>query len=206
MERRAADPVLLGRAVCDWRNPLRDAVDTDDLLRRQNLPTCTGRSCPAFRLRNRSPCTTRPARVRPRRAFVVCVWDTRNLPLIFERGPNLAQREPTVVGCSTRDSSDQSDSAGHSRTSGCPARSYASRPRSPGGSDRYTRPPPCACPRSRRTSGRRPPASPASDSHLREEWLVTNGLGGYASGTVTGAITRRYHGLLIAAFPIHWGA
>jgi predicted glycogen debranching enzyme len=33
----------------------------------------------------------------------------------------------------------------------------------------------------------------------RREWLVTNGLGGYASGTVAGAITRRYHGLLIAA-------
>jgi predicted glycogen debranching enzyme len=31
------------------------------------------------------------------------------------------------------------------------------------------------------------------------EWLVTNGLGGFASGTVTGKITRRYHGLLIAA-------
>src|SRR6185436_5608431 len=31
------------------------------------------------------------------------------------------------------------------------------------------------------------------------EWLVTNGLGGYASGTILGAITRRYHGLLIAA-------
>ncbi|MEW6172362.1 MAG: amylo-alpha-1,6-glucosidase [Bacillota bacterium] len=31
------------------------------------------------------------------------------------------------------------------------------------------------------------------------EWLVTNGLGGYASGTVIGANTRRYHGLLIAA-------
>ena len=31
------------------------------------------------------------------------------------------------------------------------------------------------------------------------EWLVTNGLGGYASATVTGEITRRYHGLLIAA-------
>src|SRR5215471_3824145 len=31
------------------------------------------------------------------------------------------------------------------------------------------------------------------------EWLVTNGLGGYASGTVAGVITRRYHGLLIAA-------
>ncbi len=31
------------------------------------------------------------------------------------------------------------------------------------------------------------------------EWLVTNGLGGFASGTVDGAPTRRYHGLLIAA-------
>src|SRR5579872_4125163 len=30
------------------------------------------------------------------------------------------------------------------------------------------------------------------------EWLETNGLGGYASSTVTGANTRRYHGLLIA--------
>jgi predicted glycogen debranching enzyme len=34
---------------------------------------------------------------------------------------------------------------------------------------------------------------------LAREWLVTNGLGGYASGTVAGASTRRYHGLLIAA-------
>jgi glycogen debranching enzyme len=33
------------------------------------------------------------------------------------------------------------------------------------------------------------------------EWLVANGLGGYASATITGAITRRYHGLLIAAQP-----
>jgi predicted glycogen debranching enzyme len=31
------------------------------------------------------------------------------------------------------------------------------------------------------------------------EWLVTNGLGGYASGTVAGSLTRRYHGLLVAA-------
>ncbi len=36
---------------------------------------------------------------------------------------------------------------------------------------------------------------------LAREWLVTNGLGGYASGTVAGAATRRYHGLLIAALP-----
>jgi predicted glycogen debranching enzyme len=31
------------------------------------------------------------------------------------------------------------------------------------------------------------------------EWLVTNGIGGYASGTISGILTRRYHGLLIAA-------
>jgi len=37
---------------------------------------------------------------------------------------------------------------------------------------------------------------------LRErEWLVTNGLGGYAAGTVGGPATRRYHGLLVAAAP-----
>ncbi len=33
----------------------------------------------------------------------------------------------------------------------------------------------------------------------RREWLVTNGLGGFASGTVAGLLTRRYHGLLVAA-------
>jgi len=31
------------------------------------------------------------------------------------------------------------------------------------------------------------------------EWLVTNGIGGYACGTVAGMLTRRYHGLLIAS-------
>jgi predicted glycogen debranching enzyme len=34
---------------------------------------------------------------------------------------------------------------------------------------------------------------------LHREWLVTNGLGGYASGTVSGINTRRYHGLLVAS-------
>ena len=34
---------------------------------------------------------------------------------------------------------------------------------------------------------------------LRREWLVTNGVGGFASGTVAGAATRRYHGSLVAA-------
>lgn len=33
----------------------------------------------------------------------------------------------------------------------------------------------------------------------RLEWLATNGIGGFASGTVAGVLTRRYHGLLVAA-------
>jgi len=37
------------------------------------------------------------------------------------------------------------------------------------------------------------------ESAITKEWLVTNGLGGYASGTVAGPNTRRYHGLLVAA-------
>src|SRR5690242_20025074 len=40
---------------------------------------------------------------------------------------------------------------------------------------------------------------------LRREWLATNGLGGYASGTISGAVTWRYHGLLIAALPAPFG-
>src|ERR1041385_5543050 len=40
---------------------------------------------------------------------------------------------------------------------------------------------------------------------LKREWLVTNGLGGYASGTISGACTRRFHGLLIAAMPAPLG-
>jgi predicted glycogen debranching enzyme len=41
-------------------------------------------------------------------------------------------------------------------------------------------------------AGERPP---------RREWLVTNGLGGYASGTVAGMLTRRHHGMLVASLP-----
>jgi len=33
----------------------------------------------------------------------------------------------------------------------------------------------------------------------KREWLVTNGIGGYACGTVAGVLTRHYHGLLVAA-------
>jgi len=32
----------------------------------------------------------------------------------------------------------------------------------------------------------------------RREWWIANGRGGYASGTIAGTLTRRYHGLLIA--------
>src|SRR5512141_1016886 len=46
---------------------------------------------------------------------------------------------------------------------------------------------------------------PAGDPMPRREWLVTNGLGGYASGTVAGVVTRRYHGLLVASLPAPLG-
>ena len=46
------------------------------------------------------------------------------------------------------------------------------------------------------SAGERPP---------RREWLVTNGLGGYASGTLAGVMTRRYHGPLIPALPAPTG-
>ncbi len=36
-------------------------------------------------------------------------------------------------------------------------------------------------------------------SSTTREWLVTNGIGGYAAGTISGILTRNYHGLLIAA-------
>lgn len=50
------------------------------------------------------------------------------------------------------------------------------------------------------------PLTPSATSRpLDDEWLVTNGLAGYASGTISGACTRRYHGLLIAALPVPLG-
>jgi len=43
------------------------------------------------------------------------------------------------------------------------------------------------------------------EPRLSPEWLLTNGLGGYASGTLLGIITRRYHGYLVAALPAPFG-
>ena len=40
------------------------------------------------------------------------------------------------------------------------------------------------------------------DAASEREWLETNGIGGFASSTVTGANTRRYHGLLTAALRV----
>jgi predicted glycogen debranching enzyme len=37
------------------------------------------------------------------------------------------------------------------------------------------------------------------ETAVSREWLVTNGIGGFASGTIAGMLTRRYHGLLMAA-------
>ena len=51
----------------------------------------------------------------------------------------------------------------------------------------------------------RPGERPPLNDLLEREWLVTNGLGGYASGTISGAATRRYHGLLVAAHPAPLG-
>ena len=36
------------------------------------------------------------------------------------------------------------------------------------------------------------------ENALEKEWIITNGIGGYASSTIVGANTRKYHGLLIA--------
>ncbi len=43
--------------------------------------------------------------------------------------------------------------------------------------------------------------SDGAEALLDREWLVANGLGGYATGTIAGVCTRRYHGLLVAALP-----
>ncbi|MHB8157166.1 MAG: glycogen debranching enzyme N-terminal domain-containing protein, partial [Desulfocucumaceae bacterium] len=40
---------------------------------------------------------------------------------------------------------------------------------------------------------------PTFGQGIQKEWLTTNGLGGYASSTVIGANTRKYHGLLVAS-------
>src|SRR4051794_37285051 len=49
------------------------------------------------------------------------------------------------------------------------------------------------------------PGKASVEDILDREWIVTNGLGGYASGTVSGISTRRFHGLLIAALPSPFG-
>ncbi|HEX6099394.1 MAG TPA: amylo-alpha-1,6-glucosidase [Thermoanaerobaculia bacterium] len=45
----------------------------------------------------------------------------------------------------------------------------------------------------------------SSEALATREWLVTNGLGGYASGTIGGSCTRRFHGKLVAALPAPLG-
>jgi predicted glycogen debranching enzyme len=49
------------------------------------------------------------------------------------------------------------------------------------------------------------PVTPTWDPNTAREWLVTNGLGGYASGTLAGPPTRRYHTWLVAALPAPLG-
>ncbi|BAU48292.1 glycogen debranching protein [Sulfurifustis variabilis] len=52
---------------------------------------------------------------------------------------------------------------------------------------------------------RRPDSGWKAEDLLSREWLVTNGLGGYASGTIAGVHTRAYHGFLTAALPAPLG-
>lgn len=44
------------------------------------------------------------------------------------------------------------------------------------------------------------PESESQELLASKEWIVTNGLGSYASSTIHGCNTRRYHGLLVASF------
>lgn len=48
-------------------------------------------------------------------------------------------------------------------------------------------------------TGSSPSLAEEFDIQITREWLITNGRGGYASGTVLGMPTRRYHGLLVAS-------
>lgn len=45
------------------------------------------------------------------------------------------------------------------------------------------------------------PEGPDFSEVVSREWLVTNGRGGYASGTVSGCNTRKYHGLIVPSLP-----
>ena len=47
--------------------------------------------------------------------------------------------------------------------------------------------------------------SGSPEQFIRNEWLVTNGLGGYSSGTIVGVMSRKYHGLLVSALPPPYG-
>ncbi len=82
-------------------------------------------------------------------------------------------------------------------------RKQQSKARSVGGSRRVAR----GSPREARVQKVRwsGTAESSVESLLAREWMVTNGLGGYASGTVAGVPTRRFHAVLVAALPAPLG-
>ena len=49
------------------------------------------------------------------------------------------------------------------------------------------------------------PSGPTLDQVIDREWLVANGQGGYASSTIAGCNTRRYHGLFTPSLPAPFG-
>ena len=46
---------------------------------------------------------------------------------------------------------------------------------------------------------------PGRDDLLYSDWLITNGIGGFASGSISCAPMRKYHALLIASLPVPFG-
>jgi len=56
-----------------------------------------------------------------------------------------------------------------------------------------------------RRVGYRKSETQTRETLIDQEWLVTNGLGGYASGSLAGVITRGFHGYLVAALPTPLG-
>ena len=40
----------------------------------------------------------------------------------------------------------------------------------------------------------------ALENGIKNDWIITNGIGGYSSSTILGINTRKYHGLLVVPF------
>ena len=126
---------------------------------------------------------------------------------VVERGPALRRQRHAAAG-----HGGELAHPGRGGASCCGRAASACEPRADRSTASLTSADRCMPARSRPMDNRRSAAMPwhgadpgNTEPLLTREWLVTNGLGGYASGTVAGVATRRYHGLLIAALPAPLG-